>query len=743
MTLIKLRLRRMGWIILLITILSVAGAVIMQKFDLFGVEGQELSAYDGGLNFWTKNPQKSKNVAMVLISDASFAQIEKWYPNFGAWPYDREIWAHILQYLQDCQVKAVAFDIVFTESKRSDELMLQQIRQLTQAGIPFVSGFDTTVDQLELPNVKPQNRWLYKEVSEQIQKDLDKIYPIEYDENGFPKPKEEKKETNEELVKRKSENTKKEAPIAPYAVAYPIFASGFSLPQVPPLEEIDPKTGKTEERPYHPHMPMSSLWPIAQFGLVSAEFDLERNQDGKMRYTSFGHCDSTNCYANLSVVTVASLLKADSVQLTPGSLTVGRRKVKINPNGTAGINYGGSWRDRFSEVDLFYILDDQIQRAKLAEKGPMPPPKFYSQLKDKVVLVALGKFDNQATPFEKEPPAVVKHAAEIDNLLETGFMVDAPYFVSFILALMLAWLSILIILTVESAFLELGWPILLFFGFYVIPGYFLVKYQIHILSIMPSLAGSMASVLASVYKNFFAEQDRTQLRDLFSRYMEKDVVEHMVEQRQLPNLEGEEKEITIFFCEIAQFDQKIEKAQIDLKTRMKILNLYLEKITEILVKEGACIDKYVEHEVRALFGTPIFYPDHALRACRAALLIKEAFVVLQQECKEQGWPLFEVHIGINTDQVLVGNVGSKQLIDYTAIGEGVEFAAWLEKANKTYQTSILIGPKTFEQTQSGIQVGQKKFVSEFGSQKEVPIYECTGVNKVQLPSVNQRSHKHH
>lgn len=135
------------------------------------------------------------------------------------------------------------------------------------------------------------------------------------------------------------------------------------------------------------------------------------------------------------------------------------------------------------------------------------------------------------------------------------------------------------------------------------------------------------------------------------------------------------------------------------------------------------MDKYVGPEIRAFFGSPVFYKDHAYRACQAALLIKQAELDLQEECKQQGWPLFTVHIGINTDRVLVGNIGSEELFDYTAIGEGVELASWLEQANEVYKTSILIGPQTFSQAQDKIQTREKATIPEFASQKNILIYE--------------------
>lgn len=723
-----MRLRRLGWIVLLLTATSTLGAILMQKLDLFGVQGQELAAYDGGLSFWTKEGARSKDIVMLLVDDQTFSGVDQNYKSlFGTWVYKRNFWAFMLNYLKDCGVKAVAFDFYFTESSQDDVYMEEPLAEYKKLGIPVFAGFDFDINRPELPKAKAVNRFLHPEVSDAIQKATEEIViPVSVGTGSAS--------TNQPPVKSPDQVAKEEAeqriPWTAQALALPVDLHNTEAAHMPDWEGVNETTGEKVTRELNPNPPLHTLWPYMQFGSVSTEFFLDGNQDGKMRYTSLVYADKNNAYGTLPLVMAATLLKAEKVKLSSKSVKIGPRELSLNGDGTGGIHYGGFSRNRFKNFSWYYALQDAVFRQKLIDnKQNAPAPKFLEAFKDKIVFVALAKSDNKATPLEKDPPAVVKHAAVLENLLFSRFITDAPFWVSVVIAMFLALLSIVIVLVVESAYIEMIWPLVVFFGFYIIPGYILCKYQIHILSVMPALAGSIAGVLAGAYKNFIADQSRQELKALFGQYMDKEVVEMMVEHRQLPSLLGEEREITIFASKIYKFSECMDQAQIDLKTRMRILNSYLQAVTDILIKEGACIDKYIGDEVRAFFGAPLWHPDHALRACRAAWAISQLETKWQQDLQVPNTPPLVTHIGVNTACVLVGNMGSNQLIDYTAIGDGVDATVWMKEANTTYQTTILVGPETQKQAREVIDVVFVTEVSLPGQSTSLPFYQLRGIRQ--------------
>lgn len=690
---IRLRLRRLWWLMGLVTILSVAGAVLMHKLDLFGVEGQELGAYDGGLTFWTKKVEPSKDVVLLGVDEQTIQAIGK-DPQLSfeynkSWPYKRKIWPLVIQYLAQQGAKAVVMDVIMPQSG-TDGIEFQNA--LKQVSIPVYIGFDFNKAQDTLPKVPSKT-----------------IMPVYAPQFAVPAQEGEFEETVEESAQTpEQQRVWKEA-----AAKNMVFPVQF--------ERLSPNA-----RNLYPLPPMEETWGYARMGLVSSEAD----EDAKMRRVRFAYCDpAQNCYVSLAARLMADLLHANQVNITPGQLRIGNRSWKINPDGSAWLNYGGDWKERFEAFSFIAALKDaRALRDKTGEALLLPKGSF----KDKIVVVAgfaaATGDDKVATPFTGQGPGGVKHATEIENLLRTGFIVDAPYWISVLVGILLAAFSILVTLVIDSALVELLWPILVFFGFYLIPGFFLAKYHVHVLSIMPALAGSFASVLASVYKNFLADKEREELRELFSKYMEKDVVDLMVEQNQLPTLVGEEKEITVFFSGVPHFSKLV--MSVPVAERMKLLNKYLSVVTSILVEEGACIDKYVGDQVRALFNTPLTYPDHAWRACRAALRIQQACKELSLSFQTQGWPVLSTYIGIHTDKMWVGNVGTEQLIDYTAIGEGMDFAATLQQHAAQKQIEILVSSQTYGIVSAQVEGEENGSLPTREDGSLVPVYQIRAEKKL-------------
>ena len=350
--------------------------------------------------------------------------------------------------------------------------------------------------------------------------------------------------------------------------------------------------------------------------------------------------------------------------------------------------------------------------------------------KGKIVVVggvAVGTGDSKATPLEQATPGLVKQAASIDNLLHDQFIIAAPFWVSVLFSFLVALFSVTLVLVIRNTFVDIGWPVLLYVGFFTIIGSFLVATRIHVLSAMPGLAGTVASILATTWERLFARKERERIKELFQNYMEADLVELMIEQKKLPNLEGENLEVTAFFSDIKGFSTFSEKLKDEPKQLMRILNRYLSVVTPKLTGEGACIDKYIGDAVVALFGAPVAHDDHALRACRGALQVQKAIGELREEFRKEGLPDVYTRVGLNSGTMMVGNIGSAQLLDYTAIGDEMNLAARLEGANKIYGTLIMMGPGTYEAVKDQVESRELDRVRVAGKHNAVTVYELLGM----------------
>jgi adenylate cyclase len=453
---------------------------------------------------------------------------------------------------------------------------------------------------------------------------------------------------------------------------------------------------------------------------------LEEDEDGKMRQTRFAYSDGVNTYVTLPVAAAADVLGADKVVLEPGKLTLGSREIPINADGSAWLDYGGPLAARYRSISMVDVL-----RARNR-------PEMAALFKDKYVFVAgyaLGTGDVKATPLETQTPGVAKQLAVFEGLLRGGFITDAPLWVSVLFTFVVCFFSVALVLVVRNVFVDIGWPVLLYAGFFVITGSLLVFTKVHLLSAMPGFAGTVASVLATAWERLFASQERDRLKELFKSYMEGDLVDRMVEGRALPKLDGEPMRVTAFFSDIRGFSTFTEALRGDPKRLMRLLNRYLSTVTPALTAEGACIDKYIGDAVVALFGAPVTHPDHALRACRGALAVQQALGVLRAELAQEGLPDVYTRVGINTDTMLVGNIGSDQLLDYTAIGDGMNLAARLEGANKHFGTLILMGENTYREVRGQVVAREVDSVRVAGKQTPTRIYELLALADRAQPHV--------
>jgi adenylate cyclase len=205
--------------------------------------------------------------------------------------------------------------------------------------------------------------------------------------------------------------------------------------------------------------------------------------------------------------------------------------------------------------------------------------------------------------------------------------------------------------------------------------------------------------------------------------MEPKLIEQMIEQKELPRLDGEEREITAFFSDIRGFSTFSERFRDDPRALVRVLNQYLTRVSSALLGEGGCLDKYIGDAVVCLFGAPVNHSDHALRACRAALVAQAEVERMRADFRKQGLPDVYTRIGLNSARLFVGNFGSDQLFDYTAMGDGMNLASRLEGANKAYGSLIMIGPRTYELARDSIEVRELDQVRVAGKTEAVTVYE--------------------
>lgn len=700
-----LRLRNSWKFMLLATVLATASAALCQKYDLLRMGNAERAAYDQGLTLFTKGRPRSQDVVIVGIDDQTLQGIrdnERYVRNYGVYPYSRNLWARVFEHLVDGGARAIVFDGVMDErgTDESNDLALAQV--LEERGIPLTLGFSLNAGQPALPRVEPLNRFPHPAAPPPAPA-LD-VQPASASGDDFVETEEAPALEPEEVAR---------------ALAFPVHITGLTLPS---LEQKSSDTGVRLMR--YPVPPLPGLVRTSPgFGLVL----LEEDEDGRLRRTRFAYSDGANTYATLAVAAAADLLGAERVELAPGRLKLGTRELPINPDGSAELDFGGTWKERFEALSVYAVLEDWARREEHRTKGtPYVPVIPEGTFRGKVVLVgglAVGTSDVKSTPFQSEAPGLVKHAVILEALLSGGFITEAPFWASLLLTFFVALFSVALITLSRSPAVELAWPLLLYFGFFLVTGLFLQHGQVHVLSAMPTYAGEFASLSAIAFNHMFANRERERLRQAFNRFLDKTLVDQLVEQQKLPSLEGETRQITAFFSDIRGFSTFSERFKNDPKALVALLNRYLTRVSTVLMRHGACLDKYIGDAVVCLFGAPLDLPNHAVSACHAALAVRAEVEVLRAEFQKEGLPDVYTRIGLNSADMFVGNFGSEHLLDYTAIGDGMNLAARLEGANKAYDTVIMIGPLTYALAREHIEVRELDRVRVAGKHEAVTVYE--------------------
>jgi adenylate cyclase len=186
-------------------------------------------------------------------------------------------------------------------------------------------------------------------------------------------------------------------------------------------------------------------------------------------------------------------------------------------------------------------------------------------------------------------------------------------------------------------------------------------------------------------------------------------------------LGGHSRFLTIFFSDLEAFSTLSE--ELPTQELLSRVSAYLEVVTRAVNQELGTIDKFIGDGAMAFWGAPALLEDHAWRACVAALRICRDMDALNQRWAEQELKPLNVRIGIHSDAVLVGNIGSEERMGYTVMGDGVNVAARLEDTNKQFGTRILVSHNVFKEAGERLCVRPIDDVTVKGRRTKVPIYE--------------------
>jgi adenylate cyclase len=217
---------------------------------------------------------------------------------------------------------------------------------------------------------------------------------------------------------------------------------------------------------------------------------------------------------------------------------------------------------------------------------------------------------------------------------------------------------------------------------------------------------------------------KTSLRS-FRKYVPADLVALLMASGREAALGGERRPLTVYFSDIAGFTRISES--MGPEELVDHLGEYLQLMSDQVLAAGGTVDKYIGDAIMALWGAPAEMPGHALAACTAAVRSQRMLLELRERWAREGKPPLQARIGINTGEVVVGNIGSATRLNYTAIGDEVNLASRLEGLNKHYGTQILLSEATYEGAKAGIVARPLDRVLVQGKDTAVLVYELLGL----------------
>lgn len=376
------------------------------------------------------------------------------------------------------------------------------------------------------------------------------------------------------------------------------------------------------------------------------------------------------------------------------------------------INYVGP-PGSFETISFSDLLDGQVA------------PEFFN---DKIVLVGATSadlHDNQMMPFSlgQAMAGVEIHANALNTILGADWLREASSWnvLGFIFLLALAvglifsltprlWLAALLSFIVWLAYL---------LGALVSFGQGLILNLVY-----PSLAFVVSLIVILAYYYFSESQAKRYLRQSFQFYLAPGVIEEIIKNPASLKLGGQKKDMTVLFSDIRGFTTLSEKT--DPEKLVALLNEYFTAMTEVILQTGGVLDKFIGDAIMAFWGAPQEAPNHASLACETALKMTERLAILKKDWAKRGLPEINIGIGLNSGEMVVGNIGSTDRFNYTVIGDNVNLASRLEGLNKQYQAGIIISQFTYERVKDNFTCEYLDKVNVKGKEVPVEIYKITG-----------------
>jgi len=629
----------------------------------------------------------------IVILDITEESIERLRPLYGRWPWPRALHGEVAEYLAADGAAAVGFDLLFAEPVTR--------REVDGADWEALAALAQSADLAE--------------VRDELKRRIDALQPGLGDRQFVASV-------------AKAGNVFQAAVFAP-GEASPGGTEAALRPAVPVAATSDAAVRSQAILPFA---------GLAQASRGMGHINALPDADGTYRRFApllwWNDRQAAHPALGLAIAAHVRQVPLAALRRDGAGLAVGDAVLPLLPDDSAWIRYQGgrllrqadgstSFASFYRHIPYEEVLASIDLRAA-GQAAPLAPGAF----RDKIVLItaqAAGLSDLRATPFSPVTPGIEIHANIIDSLLAGRFLrapgAAAAFLLTLAFALALALhaqklrfrLSVPLALATGGGYAGLAWAV---FG---------EGWMLPLVKPVVAMALAYGGVLLARAAN--AERERRWLRTAFGHYLAPSVLEEVLRAPDKLRLGGERRHMTVLFSDVAGFTSISEKLPPEKVSAL--LNDYLDRMTACVAQTGGTLDKFVGDAVMAEWNAPLAQPDHAARACETALLMLEKVSLHEAAWQDAGGAL-AIRIGINSGEMVVGNMGSHQIFDYTVIGNEVNTASRLEPLSKDFGTRIIVAGATRREAQAQ-RPGRFAFrplgrVSPKGRAEPLDIFELAG-----------------
>ena len=278
--------------------------------------------------------------------------------------------------------------------------------------------------------------------------------------------------------------------------------------------------------------------------------------------------------------------------------------------------------------------------------------------------------------------------------------------------------------------------VIVFCIFLVIPiarGFGAYKFGYWFPIVGPELGVALALVSAVILNYATEGKQKRFIKSAFKQYLSGDVIEQMLNNPAKLQLGGEKRELTMFFSDLKGFSTFSEK--LDPPVLTALMNDVLSDACDVIFEEGGTVDKFIGDAIVAFWNAPVSQADHALRAVRATIRVQRKLDARRAEFEERtkGLPM-RMRIGLNSGEVIVGNMGSRQRFNYTMLGDAANLASRLEGANKAFGSYIMVAESTWKQLNGAVQGRELGEIRVVGRATPVRVFEPLGLPCEPVPA---------